>query len=451
MWEGNGCFFIDYHLVYVKQKYSSTFNLNLMRGVSMKTKLLGTALALGLAAAPIAAIAGGVGGGNASSNWTIYGWQNWSYEFLDFDDGTNNRNSSRINNNAANIGFAASLPTGMSLGGQDVNVNFQCEQFTFHNRFNGFSDFCNRNSKISLSGSFGEIMFGQWLLPHNEMVAQWVDPFYDAGADSHTSIMGNVGGAQGFFYNGSFGASQAFNRRQEEIVQYWSPNLNGLTFRVATTNAATLGSNGDNGPDADLDPRIWSTGVAYDNTMANGNNIWLAATYEIHDEWAAVQLGCDDSDDKSWRLAGRYIHQWGNGMSTQISAMWEDIEYDIEGCGGAIPLTGVSDGSGNLEVERDSWMVSGKQTFGNGFDFRFSYMDGDELDCDNGCTTDDDTDASAFNLGLYYTMPAGTELRVTYSEVDNEENAAYDFGIGGSGVATGEDVEMFAFGIVQWF
>ncbi len=48
-------------------------------------------------------------------------------------------------------------------------------------------------------------------------------------------------------------------------------------------------------------------------------------------------------------------------------------------------------------------------------------------------------------------MPAGTELRVTYSEVDNDDNAAYDFGIGGSGVISGEDVEMFAFGIVQWF
>ena len=40
----------------------------------MKTKLLGTALALGLASTAVTA--GGVGGGNANSNWTIYGWQN---------------------------------------------------------------------------------------------------------------------------------------------------------------------------------------------------------------------------------------------------------------------------------------------------------------------------------------------------------------------------------------
>ena len=150
----------------------------------MKTKLLGTALALTLAST--AATAGGVGGGNANSSWTIYGWQNWSWEHISVDTssidpadaGERDRDFSRINNNAANIGFAATLPTGLSMGGQDINVNFQCEQFTFHNRFTG-TGFCNRNSKISLSGAFGEIMFGQWLLPYNEMVAQWVDPFYD--------------------------------------------------------------------------------------------------------------------------------------------------------------------------------------------------------------------------------------------------------------------------------
>ena len=37
------------------------------------------------------------------------------------------------------------------------------------------------------------------------------------------------------------------------------------------------------------------------------------------------------------------------------------------------------------------------------------------------------------------------------SEVDNEDNSQYDFGIGTSGNAVGQDVEMFAIGLVQWF
>ena len=460
----------------------------------MKTKLLGTALALGLAASPIAAVAGGVSGGNANSNWTIYGWQNWSYEWVTVDEANagSDRDLDRISNNAANIGFSASIDTGMSMGGQAIMANFRCEQFTFHNRFGGsgffgFNDFCNRNSKISLSGAFGEFMLGQWLLPHNEAVAQWVDPFYDAGADSHTSIMGSIGygtrffnGGFGFDNGGGFGGptnfgpaggfgseNNAFNRRQNGIVQYWSPNLNGFNFRLATTSAqqdpgfAYFSGNSDiltthAAGTSELDPRIWSTSLAYENTLASGDNVWFAVTYEIHDEWAAVDFSCSDSDDNSWRIAGRYIKQWGNGMFTRISAMYEDLEYEHDDCVNTDGALGGDGTAGNsTELERDAWMVSGIQNFGNGWDIRFSYMDADEFDC-SGTTNcngigEDDTDASAYNIGVFYTMPAGTELRLTWSEVDNESNAQYDFGISPAGAVVGEDLSMIAVGIVQWF
>ncbi len=63
------------------------------------------------------AIAGGVGGGNSNSDWTIYGWQSISYEFRDVDDGTSITGSDReyqqYNDNASNIGFSASIDTGL--------------------------------------------------------------------------------------------------------------------------------------------------------------------------------------------------------------------------------------------------------------------------------------------------------------------------------------------------
>ena len=417
-------------------------------------RVLGTVLALTLSTSSVYA---GVSGGNANSNWTIYGWQNWSYEMIDDD----NRDFTRINNNAANIGFSASIDTGIS----DLKANFQCEQFTFHNRFNGASDFCNRNSKMSLSGSWGELMVGQWLLPYNEMVAQWVDPFYDAGADSHTSIMGNTGG-NGNFYNGSgFGDANSFNRRQEEIIQYFSPNISGFNFRVATTNAHRdtdeyAFGGGDNrvtnltGVD-ELDPRIWSMGASYESTLESGT-FWVAATYERHDEWSAVSYSCSDSEDTGYRLAARFTHNMANGGYVKLAGMWENLEYDLEDCSSLAGLlqSGGLPSNGDIELERDSWMVSGVLGFGNGFDIRASYMDADEIDADFGGLGSgeaDDTDASAYNVGIFYTMPAGTELRATYSKVDNEDNSCYDFGIGATQAQCGDDVEMFAVGIVQWF
>jgi hypothetical protein len=420
----------------------------------MKTKLIGAALALGLAATPLASFAGGVGGGNANSNWTIYGWQNYSYNFVDNDV----REFDRIDANAANIGFAASIDTGVSVAGQAVKANFQCEQFTFHQEFTG-TGLCNRNSKLGLSGVWGEIMVGQWLLPYNEMVAQWVDPFYDAGLDSHSSIMGSVGYGT-LFYNGGFGFTEAtavgFNRRQEGIVQWFSPNWNGFTARLAVTEGRdneSIGGRGGSGT-AELDPRIWSTGVAY--TMDIGqNNLWLAATYENHDEWSAFELDADDSDDDSWRLAGRWIQSFGNGMSLTLSAMYEELNLEINNIGPGVTGNALFAPGSTIDLERNAWMVSGKLDFVGPLDLRFSYMSADEYDCDagacGGLATDDDTDADAYNIGLFYTMPAGTELRLTYSVVDNEDNANYDYGINGSGVAVGNEAEAISIGMVQWF
>ena len=71
-------------------------------------------------------------------------------------------------------------------------------------------------------------------------------------------------------------------------------------------------------------------GVAYDKTLSNSDSIWFALTYQKHDEWAARALDTMDSEDESYRIAGRYIHQWGNGSFTRVSAMWENIEFDVE-------------------------------------------------------------------------------------------------------------------------
>ena len=435
----------------------------------MKKTSLIVALAM---AAPLAAQAETI---------NIYGWQNHSWEMIDIEDG---REFDRTQGNAANIGFVASADTGMN----GIMVNFKCEQFTFVNHFGGFGDWCNRNSKIGLSHPMaGEIMFATWLLPYNEGVAQWVDPFYDAGADSHTSIMGSVG-YDTVFYNTGFGFTGAravgFNRRQENVVQYWSPNWNGFVFRFAWTNG-----NNDDTPakhgDEKIDPIIRSSSLAYEN-----GPLWLAATWQDHEDWSAMNLGkMNSSDAESFRLAGRYIFDMGGGASFQIATMWESLEYEFNGIENFDDTMGTLFGADNLKAnyvlrnssgaimtdqrnaategsnvkfERDAWMVSGKIKFGGPLDFRFSYMDADDLEISCGVCSGDwqETAADAFNVGLFYTMPAGTELRLTYSEVNNDDHANYDFGIGdagGTGIGgsaardKGKDIEMFAVGIVHWF
>ena len=629
---------------------------------------------MALAAAPFAAQAETI---------NIYGWQNHSWEFVDEQNGSGlDRSYDRMNSNAGNIGFAASVDTGMN----GIKVNLQCEQFTFYNQFANLpSGWCNRNSKIGLAHpQAGEIMLATWLLPYNEGVAQWVDPFYDAGADSHTSIMGSVGAGTGAFANPQFGRHTSFNRRQENIIQYWSPNWNGFVFRFAWTvgnNDETPAKHGS----GELDPVIRSSSLAYTN-----GPLWLAVTWQDHEDWTAFHVGeMNSSDAESIRVAGRYIMDMGDGMSVQISAMYEDLEYEFNGVssvdaamkafgygdtfmssgnlttdepgdefvrmafagtpfsfmpddnqdgtanahktlvlqektlglmaelfgadfstglpaihtqttgdvttfsvggsgdpvdkpaytapeagstttsteGGfgddpftqddesdddvagngstnifsegdeaanamtlkayldawgaavadidltdttttpdqytarakydalvaaakkaAMPKAEVahaaaqmaaetdfeasedtrmaahlaaenaktfrSEVGGNVKIEREAWMVSGKIKFGGPVDFRFSYMDADDLEVSCGACSGDwnETAADAWNVGLFYTMPAGTELRLTYSEVDNDDNGSYGQGISGTGLGNpGNEIEMFAVGIVHWF
>ena len=563
---------------------------------------------MALAVAPFAAQA---------ETWNIYGWQNHSWEFVDIDGG---RSFDRIQSNAGNIGFAGSMDAG-----NGISVNVRCEQFTYFNHFAGGTGWCNRNSKIGLShADMGEIMFATWLLPYNEGVAQWVDPFYDAGADSHTSIMGSVGAHTIFYNTGDFdiqasgsgpgtgfsgaefnyaggGYDTGFNRRQENIIQYWSPNWNGFVFRFAWTAGNRDETAAPNG-DGEIDPIIRSSSLAYTN-----GPFWGAVTWQDHEDWTAVSVGqMESSDAESIRVAARYIHDMGDGVSIQISAMWEDLEYEFNNVtsisnamtafgysnatshirSGLVALAEAGDmaadnlikaektygliaelfpacadddtandsshcpsglqaqsgvleytadtpdnpateaddsadgnsgtsilddeddstagvqnalmdaisalqtaatadaatddqkhqyamivdaatdnaaqnvgGGSNVKIERDAWMVSGKIKFGGPVDFRFSYMDADdlELSCGGGglaiaCTDWDDTAAEAWNVGLFYTMPGGTELRMTYSEVDNDDNGTYGQGISGTGLGSpGAEIEMFAVGIVHWF
>jgi len=559
-----------------------------------------------------------------------------------------------MNSNAGNIGFSASVDTGMD----GIHVNVQCEQFTFYNQFAehwraggaaeyaGSSTWCNRNSKIGLSHpGMGEIMLATWLLPYNEGVAQWVDPFYDAGADSHTNIMGSVGASSSTFYNPVFGRSVGFNRRQENIIQYWSPNWNGFVFRFAWTmgnNDETTARNGN-----EIDPVIRSSSLAYTN-----GPFWAAVTWQDHEDWSAhhMKANMESSDAESIRLAARYIMDMGDGVSIQISAMYEDLEYELngvddvaaamgkfgfgafantyvlnpigaspgspampgpafdsqtdeeqmtaiqsqktydlilsiyggcfdgdaagvcptglndalgytaptadnpltfvdesaaEGAGGnggqsilvdtddstdgvqnalataltalhtasdvddatagvqvpdltmdagdgtaggspdernafhqystiknkatelamaawaeanpgtaAVPANPGSTADQNVKIEREAWLVSGKIKFGGPLDFRFSYADADDLEVScASCTGDwNESGGDAWNVGLFYTMPAGTELRLTYSEVNSDDNVGYGQSIPGTGVgAAGSEIEMFAVGIVHWF
>jgi len=438
----------------------------------MKIKILASMLAGALAMLPVTANAGWGGGGVGAYGEpiTIYGWQNHTYEFIEAGAPGSQRDYSEIRGNAGNIGFLGFVDTGI----EGLKVTWRCEQFTYMNDYGGNQGgWCNRNSKVGISGSMGEIMMATWLLPYNEMVAGWVDPWYDAGNASHTNIMGSVGAATIFYNVGDFGGfnysttsdgiyNQGFNRRQEEIIQYM-----GSTGNVSYRFAYTVGDNdekavtGGDGTTGKVDPVIYSTGIAY-----SSGPIWAAVTYQKHDEWAAGTLASGtaiDSEAESYRIAGRYIADLGGGSSLTLAAMWENVEYELDDVDASVfsnfgystDVFGTVTAGSDVKFDRDAFMLSAKFAPGGNIDFRAMYAEADDLDVTaTALSTDNsaETGADTTLFGVFYALGDSTELSLSYIEVDNDKYGTYGTGIGGTGLGTvNNETEIIALGFLTMF
>ena len=227
---------------------------------------------------------------------------------------------------------------------------------------------------------------------------------------------------------------------------------NALTQGINEAEAA--GGNGMvsiNDYDADYDTDTAESAAGYDAvkaTAAEMRNFLLAA------QVTGNQAATDATDDPEYQYKTAYdnLVKSAETAATTTSPV-------VPGKTAAENRATATAGQ-NVTIERDAWMVSGKIKFGGPVDFRFSYMDADDLEVSCGsCSGDwDETAAQAWNVGVFYTMPAGTELRLTYSEVDNDDNGTYGQGISGTGLGgvgvpggAGGEIEMFAVGIVHWF
>ena len=93
------------------------------------------------------------------------------------------------------------------------------------------------------------------------------------------------------------------------------------------------------------------------------------------------------------------------------------------------------------------------------------YMEADDFGCGTGMRTnttscaginEKSSGAEAYSVGLFYTLPAGPELRMVYGKVDNDRYSSNGFGITTSVSGWASDFgdgkeKSFQLGVVQWF
>ncbi len=216
----------------------------------------------------------------------------------------------------------------------------------------------NRDSGVGLdSKRWGRVMLGSWSTPYTYSTISF-DPYY-TNTGAYMSIMGNGSGAS----MDALSDNATFDRREHNLVQYWSPDLNGLRFRLAyeagevKTGSGSFnypGGNGNNGATvascpnlttasssgyggADYigpnpaGPGILDSGKTY--TRCTGRNPHLVSSEVTYEQGPLLMVAAyeahigfnSEGTDSGMKLGVAYTPQ----PSTRLTAVVQRLDYKV--------------------------------------------------------------------------------------------------------------------------
>ncbi|HEY9101963.1 porin [Chitinimonas sp.] len=340
--------------------------------------------------------------GRADDGVVIYGRLNLAEEAVKVESSQGSLTQVRLSNNRSVVGFR-----GEEGLGEGLKLIWQIENSVAPDDASA-SGFATRDSRLGLAGRYGTVFAGNWTLPYN-LATQGFDPFYPTTA-GYMALLGN--GAAPTVNNTSNIVS--FDRRQQNVVQYWTPNWQGWSGKLA------WGTPEEKGSKPGYKPQLWSAAVSYE---ADGLIATLA--HEIHEDYQSA--GGRDTGSKLG-----LAYQWG---STRLAAIWERLRYET--------------GSGVLA--RNAWYLSATQQLGK-LSLRLGYGhaadgSGPASQAVGGLRSGDRTGAAQLTVGAEYGLSKRTFLQAYASRLRNEDRASYDFAINRPGASPGSRANLLAAGL----
>jgi predicted porin len=364
-----------------------------------------------------------------------------------------------LSSNSSNIGFRGSE----DLGG-GLKAIFQIESSI--NIDTGAGGLGSRNSNVGLAGGWGTVFYGQWDTPY-KFITLKSDPFFATSAASFNSLIGSPGfNVLSTTFNQAtltapslttLAADAAFDRRQGNSVQYWTPNWAGFSGRlfyspgegkreyVLDGNTVAVPRVGQ------LDPWMWGASLQYDN-----GPIYAAAAYEQHKDYfgTRVQTGSaalgTGSDDWGAKLVLGAQNLWG----FNLYGFLERLEYQTDGL--------VTQGLVK-DAKRDAYGFFATWGFGN-FTLRGGWAQANATTCasvqtvalaTNQICNAGDTGTNQYSLGASYNLSKRTLAYLYYTAQDNDDIGRYRLGTNTgpvtSNVPVGAKAQAFGLGIRHTF
>jgi len=297
---------------------------------------------------------------------------------------------------------------------------------------------CGRTSFIGFKGSFGSANFGNNDTPTKRMAANY-DPFPISAAMGQGAQMWNATASN--TANGTTPAS--FSRRQQNLVTYDMPTMNGFDASIAFTaaNEATANTSAS----TIQKPRMWAASANYTN-----GPLMLGAGYERHQDYNAASLmaaggvvsaqtAYAGGNDTMYTLAAAYTFMG----SLKVSAVYNRISYNN--------LTSTVGLGGDMAVNTwglyGDWAITGPHRvrlgYGNQGSTRGSYTGiGATTNGQVGSLTANggagQTGAQKFVVEYAYALSKRTEVGLDFATIRNDRFSNITIGTGSNNPNYGE-------------
>ena len=309
-----------------------------------------------------------------------------------------------------------------------------------------------RDSKVGLqSPIWGEIFLGQWDTPF-KFISLPVNPIRAGYVWDRTAITGNPGQGVPFtttqFTRSGGKPDAAFDRRQGNSVQYWTPTWGGVSLRFMHSVNEGKGAIVAGGPV--VAPTINSFSAVW-----NWGTLSLRYGYEEHKDYFGMsQLGGSAAgtltNQHSKDSAHKFVWLWRIG-NTRLTGLVERLKYSTD-----------EQTNGQVKsYKRDAWYVAVEQFFsGNRWSIFGAYGQAQDGDCTRvagpgtvaPCVTNG-LGAKYMTLAWIYRFSKRTEFVAAYYKLDNKFAAQYSPGptVSGAIVAPGADTQAFGMGLWHYF
>lgn len=299
--------------------------------------------------------------------------------------GTPGTTSNRVSSNTSFIGVKGSVAAGDGL-----SAIWQVESLlslgdSAANGTNGTGYLANRNSFVGLkSDRYGTIFAGRNDTPY-KLSTRLFDQF-DRGIADNRSIMGGSTGAS---------AKSSFDGRQDQVVAYVSPSLEGVTVAAAHVNLSPTVSTGGTFQGSAISVAAWY----------NANGLYATLAYELHDLQAQAS---GTGSEHATKLGLGYTQE---GAYTVGFA----AEQTSDNLGAA---------AANL-YGHNAYYVSGRFYVGSAGAIKAAFTDASNLAGGNAANTG----ARQYSLGYDYILNKNVTVYALYTKLSNESAAGYSLSV----------------------